>query len=389
MSTVAGHVNTFPEGHPHHTKALLAMAKEKTTNSSKQVILGNEILGLQTRLSRLDAFVHRIDETVENRFLSLENMMKKMKKAFDVLSDTVLEEIDNLRDDQDSRWSDIDLRINQLDLRMKTIKKDLNDRDNMATKEEVEHSVLDTLAEELEIIRKDASKVHQANTKIDLLEQKYTSLHGKVESVGAMSTNADRWVREIKDDFLYIREEMEKTRSGITTAAGALAQDIAALADDGHALRESHLRFKDDTQKRLVSLAEIIEEQHHVDTKSQNERMEELVKDIQKNDASIRDALRVNLRQQNRLRQTLTDGLNNVGKELGATAKHSKLLEDLIRREVQRLEDINTNHSSDVQSQFQAMSTAMNAFADVLQMNIKSKGVEAVFNTSGTGTISN
>ena len=53
-----------------------------------------------------------------------------------------------------------------------------------------------------------------------------------------MSTNADRWVRETKDDFLYIREEMEKT-SGITTAAGALAQDIAALADDGHALRES------------------------------------------------------------------------------------------------------------------------------------------------------
>ena len=45
--------------------------------------------------------MHRIDETVENRFLSLENMMKKMKKAFDVLSDTVLEEIDNLRDDQD------------------------------------------------------------------------------------------------------------------------------------------------------------------------------------------------------------------------------------------------------------------------------------------------
>ena len=94
----------------------------------------------------------------------------------------------------------------------------------------------------------------------------------------------------------------------------ALAQDIAALADDGHALRESHLRFKDDTQKRLVSLAEIIEEQHHVDTKSQNERMEELVKDIQKNDASIRDTLRVSLRQQNRLRQTLTDGLK-VGKE--------------------------------------------------------------------------
>ena len=120
------HVNTFPEGHPHHTKALLAMAKEKTSNSSKQVIFGNEILGLQTRLSRLDAFVHRIDETVENRFLSLENMMKKMKKAFDVLSDTVLEEIDNLRDDQDSRWSDIDLRINQLDLRMKSIRKDLH-----------------------------------------------------------------------------------------------------------------------------------------------------------------------------------------------------------------------------------------------------------------------
>ena len=127
------------------------------------------------------------------------------------MSDTVLEEIDNLRDDQESRyWSDIDLRINQLDLRMKSIRKDLHDRDNAATKEEVEHSVLDTLAEELEIIRKDASKVHQANTKIDLLEQKYTSLHGKVESVGAMSTNADRWVREIKDDFLHIREEMEK-----------------------------------------------------------------------------------------------------------------------------------------------------------------------------------
>ena len=35
-----------------------------------------------------------------------------------------------------------------------------------------------------------------------------------------------------------------------------------------------------------------------------------------------------------------TDGLNNVGKELGATAKLSKLLEDLIRKEVQRLEDI-------------------------------------------------
>ena len=116
---------------------------------------------------------------------------------------------------------------------------------------------------------------------------------------------------------------------------------------------------------------------------------QKLVKDIQKNDASIRDTLRVSLRQQNRLRQTLTDGLNNVGKELGATAKHSKLLEDLIRREVQRLEDINSNHSSDVQSQFQAMSTAMNAFADVLQMNIKSKGVEPFSNISGTGTISN
>ena len=70
------HVNTSPEGHPHHTKALLAMAKEKTSNSSKQVIFGNEILGLQTRLSRLDAFVHRLDETVEIRCLSLENMMK-------------------------------------------------------------------------------------------------------------------------------------------------------------------------------------------------------------------------------------------------------------------------------------------------------------------------
>ena len=112
--------------------------------------------------------------------------------------------------------------------------------------------------------------------------------------------------------------------------------------------------------------------------------MEELVKEVQKNDASLRDALRISLKQQNRLRKTLTDGLSNVGKELGATAKHSKLLEDLIRREVQRLEDTGINHTNDVQNQFQAMSTAMNAFADVLQMNMKSKGVGIVLNGSSS-----
>ena len=34
---------------------------------------------------------------------------------------------------------------------------------------------------------------------------------------------------------------------------------------------------------------------------------------------------------------------------------------------------------NDVQNQFKAMSTAMNAFADVLQVNMKSKGVGVVF----------
>eukprot|EP00943_MAST-04B_sp_MAST-4B-sp1_P005793 g5793.t1 len=364
------------------SKTLLAMAKrqQQPTQNNSQVVLGNEILGLQTRLSRLDAFTHRIDENVEGRFLSLEKMMKKMKKAFDALSDTVLEEVDSLRDEQDSRWNDVDLRINHIDVKLKNINRELNEKNNIATQEELEHNVIDTLAQELETIRKDANKVHQANTKIDLLEQKYLTLNGKMESVSSLSTNADRWVREIKDDCLHIREEIDKTRNGITTAAGALAQDIAALADDAHTLRESHMKFKDDTQKRLVSLAEIIEEQHHVDITTHTNQMEELVKEIQANDASLRDALRVSLKQQIRLRKTLTDGLTNVGKELGATAKHSKLLEDLIRREVQRLEDLSVNHTNDVQNQFQAMSTAMNAFADVLQMNVKSKGVEVVFN---------
>ena len=374
----------YPEGHPHHAKALLAMAKKQPVQSNGQVMLGNEILGLQTRLSRLDAFTHRIDESVENRFLSIEKMMKKMKKAFDALSDTVLEEIDSLRDEQDSRWNDVDLLINHLDVKFKNINRELNSKNNAATQEELEHSVLDTLAEELENIRKDANKVHQANTKIDLLEQKYTTLNGRMESISSMSSNADRWVREIKDDCLHMREEMDKTRNGITTAAGALAQDIAALADDAHALRESHVRFKDDTQKRLVNLAEIIEEQHHLDITTHTKQMEELVKEVQKNDASLRDALRISLKQQNRLRKTLTDGLSNVGKELGATAKHSKLLEDLIRREVQRLEDTGINHTNDVQNQFHAMSTAMNAFADVLQMNMKSKGVGIVLNGSSS-----
>ena len=45
--------------------------------------------------------------------------------------------------------------------------------------------------------------------------------------------------------------------------------------------------------------------------------MEELVKEVQKNDASLRDALRISLKkQQNRLRKTLTDGLSNVESEL-------------------------------------------------------------------------
>eukprot|EP00942_MAST-04A_sp_MAST-4A-sp1_P013964 g13964.t1 len=71
-------------------------------------------------------------------------------------------------------------------------------------------------------------------------------------------------------------------------------------------------------------------------------------------------------------------------RKLGATAKHSKLLEDLIRREVQRLEDTGINHTNDVQNQFHAMSTAMNAFADVLQMNMKNKGVGIVLNGSSS-----
>ena len=68
-------------------------------------------------------------------------------------------------DEQDPRWNDKRFANKSPDVKFKNINRELNSKNTAATQEELEHSVLDTLAEELENIRKDANKVHQANTK--------------------------------------------------------------------------------------------------------------------------------------------------------------------------------------------------------------------------------
>ena len=69
------------------------------------------------------------------------------------------------------------------------------------------------------------------------------------------------------------------------------------------------------------------------------------------------------------------------GKDLyGKKVPSKKGIHELIAT----LKDTGINHTNDVQNQFHAMSTAMNAFADVLQMNMKSKGVGIVLNGSSS-----
>ena len=42
MSSNVNIATNYPEGHPHHAKALLAMAKKQPAQSNGQVRLGNE-----------------------------------------------------------------------------------------------------------------------------------------------------------------------------------------------------------------------------------------------------------------------------------------------------------------------------------------------------------
>jgi|EP00505_MAST-04D_sp_SCG-Rhode-Island_P000349 hypothetical protein len=349
--------------------ALLSMAKI-AAEARGGTHPGHEMLGLQQRVLQLDALCRRMEESTEERFSKHDKQLRKTREAFDALSDAVLEEIDVLREETNERWEIIEARLDKSDTKMKRIVKKVEDFLSPAGRE-VEHTVLDTLAKELENVRKDAVKIYQTNTRLDIMEQKYVAVSGKLEATSTLSANADRWVREVKEDMLQMRDDIDKSRDGITGAAGALAQDIAALADDAAIMRDEHSKLKGETQKRLVALAEIIEAQHEADSVSYENRFVDLEKEVRDNNDSIRDALRVALKQQHRLRATVSDGFGNMGKEISATAAHSKRLEDDVRREILRLQDERDLTRTDVQAQFEAMSTALNAFADLLQVNLK------------------
>ena len=331
---------------------------------------------------QLDGWFRRMEENSELRFIAAEKQMKKMTQAFGTLSDAVLEEVDGLREETNEKVANVEARIEVYAHEMKKLKQYV--KENGGGKRpgdmEVEHTVLDTLAEELEAVRKDASKIHQTNTRLDLVEQKYVSMSGKLEGTASMAANADRWVREMKEDSLIMREDIDKSRDAVSGAAAALAQDIAALADDAAVMRDDHSKLQADTQKRLVALAEIIEAQHEADTSTVENKFEDLLREVRENNESIRGALRVSLKQQNRLKATLSDGLTNMGRELGATAKHSKLLEEELRKEVMRMTNDRDMQTQEVQSQFEAMSTALNAFADLLQVSIQQGNIGNTIN---------
>ena len=78
----------------------------------------------------------------------------------------------------------------------------------------------------------------------------------KVEEAAARQENSEKWLQQMREEMVSLRDQVALCKDDQSTATSALAQDIAALAGDAEALRERNQRQLDIFQAQFRTMAE-------------------------------------------------------------------------------------------------------------------------------------
>eukprot|EP00947_MAST-08B_sp_MAST-8B-sp1_P004608 g4608.t1 len=279
---------------------------------------------------------------------ALEAQVRALKGAYNTLSEVLVEEVESIRTDFAKTWQQMDLRVAQSEKEGKRIKEAhdglRSDATTFQAALDLKLNLIDSTLREHAPLVKGMASVEALGSTLRSVENHTRDCVKKVEEAAARQENSEKWLQQMREEMVSLRDQVALCKDDQSTATSALAQDIAALAGDAEALRERNQRQLDIFQAQFRTMAE--------------NRADEAKRLVDKFEAR-RDAFVSEKDQQG---EKASVHWEQVGKQ-------NKAMQATLETRYEQSARLHAETAEDHDKRFRAIGNAVGAFADILHVS--------------------
>jgi len=172
----------------------------------------------------------RLEAESQQNFEFLGSQVRSLREAFRTLSETFVEEIDGIKkqwERDQNQWEKSIVRLAKATKRL---------RGDMAAMQEENERLRQIIAQQNERIDLQKSQIVAISGQIPATVLSAGSVRLRESAVGQLGEVEEKTLR-LQKDCSHVKQQLEVLRADHTTAASALAKDVASLAEELAALR--------------------------------------------------------------------------------------------------------------------------------------------------------
>lgn len=176
-------------------------------------------------------------------------------------------------------------------------------------------------------------------------------------------------IQKLRQELTGVRASLGSLKQNHAATATALAQDVALLAEDAAASKNRAQADADKVVAKLKSLRQQVERQRSDGAESVKSKLVAFRQDILMQQEQFRRALTMVQKQQTRIKAAADEKARTEAADISALQTATRSIETGIAQELEDMRERLAAQGEESQRQFEAVSHAVHAFADIIHVS--------------------
>lgn len=216
-----------------------SMSKARGYSSSSSTGGPRQVADLQQvvrRLQRESASNAELAAQSQSALEALRSDNSALRKAVKTMSNVFMEEVDSQHEEINAKFEQMHKKMEDQQSVIDDLREqlDLARKESQGYKEEAgrKFKTVDALVEDVKALNGDISAMANIRANLDDIDSRARQQLQRMEAVTAAHANMNEWVQQMRAEVAALQAAMLTFKEDYGVSTSALAQDVAALADD-------------------------------------------------------------------------------------------------------------------------------------------------------------